>query len=60
MLRYETIEARAKEIWNEREKRMPKFVQQTWDEGTYLARNATLELAEKELIANAIRAGEAE
>jgi len=48
------IERRAREIWAEREKGFPKFVQQTWEQGTYLARIATLAQAERELEGHAL------
>lgn len=43
------VEQRAREIWVEREEGFPAFVRQTWDQGTWLARRATLVTAAKEL-----------
>jgi hypothetical protein len=37
----------ARKIWAEREKGFPKFVQQTWEQGTQLARDTTLVEAAK-------------
>ena len=34
--------ARAKAFWNEREKKFPRFVRQTWENGTYLAKEETI------------------
>lgn len=43
------IQVRARQIWAEREKDMPKFVQQTWEQGTILARYHTIGQAAREL-----------
>lgn len=43
------VERRARQIWAERETRMPKFVRQSWEQGTYLAQRATLGMALEEL-----------
>jgi hypothetical protein len=40
---------RAKEIWAEREKMFPRFVQQTWEQGTHLAQRRTVWLAMAEM-----------
>jgi hypothetical protein len=43
------IQVRARKIWDERERQMPKFVQQTWEQGTILARYHTIGQAAREL-----------
>ena len=39
----------ARAIWAEREKGFPRFVQQTWEQGTQLARDTTLIQAARSL-----------
>lgn len=39
----------AKLIWAEREKGFPKFVRQTWEQGTWAARAATIAEAERRI-----------
>ena len=45
----DSVESRAREIWYEREKSFPRFVQQTWEQGTELARAATMARAHTEI-----------
>jgi hypothetical protein len=45
----ERVVNHAKMIWIVRERGFPKFVQQTWEQGTDLARQATMIQAAKEL-----------
>jgi hypothetical protein len=36
------IERRARAMWDEREKRFPRFVRNTWEQGTVFAREQAL------------------
>jgi hypothetical protein len=48
---YECLECErlARRIWVEREKGFPRFVQQTWEQGTQMARDTTLVEAARRL-----------
>lgn len=47
--RRQQIEATARDIWTHREQGFPKRIRQTWEQGTELARQATLLQAAVEL-----------
>jgi hypothetical protein len=51
---------RARAIWTEREKTFPRFVQQTWEQGTSTARLATIIQAEAEFARDSGRLPEGE
>ena len=41
-----TIERFARKIWEERERRFPPFTRMKWENGTHMAREATIQKAE--------------
>lgn len=43
------IEQRAREIWDTRERKFPAHTQQTWEQGTDLARTIALNMARLEI-----------
>lgn len=49
------VEARAREIWNEREEKMwgrnPHFAKQTWEQASEAARRATIATAKADILA---------
>jgi hypothetical protein len=43
------VEAYARKIWDEREKLMPARARQTWEQGTDLAKRATIAMAKADI-----------
>jgi hypothetical protein len=60
MIRYEEVQARAREIWEQREEEMwggSHFARQTWEQGTDLAKKITEMQAYGQLVAESQLAG---